>query len=128
MRFPLLLLSLLYALPAQAGLYKYKDEKGTLHVVDSADAVPEKYREKSEAVRKKGAGPSKGDVELQKEGNSLLVTVDFGKGVEATLVLDTGASISMISPSISERIGAPGLGGAQITTASGVVPVMVVKV
>lgn len=36
-----------------ADVYYYKDEKGNLKAVDSLDAVPEKFRAKAKAVKKK---------------------------------------------------------------------------
>lgn len=36
-----------------AEVYYYKDEKGNLKAVDSLDAVPEKFRAKAKAVKKK---------------------------------------------------------------------------
>lgn len=49
----LILLSTL-GLPAHAGLIKYKDENGTLHVVQSVDDIPEKYREQAKVASPTG--------------------------------------------------------------------------
>ena len=121
---PFLLAVLAGASSARAGVYTYRDEKGTLQAVSSPDEIPEKYRANSKVLssgRPEAAPSGEAEVSLRRLGNSLLVPVDFGKAGVHPMVLDTGAEISMISESLAAKIG--GARGPMVSmgTASGVV-------
>ena len=122
LRLPFLLILILSSNGTLAGVYTYRDENGTLQAVSSQDEIPEKYRNKSKAL----SGPkvevpaNEAEVPLVKLGNSLLVQVNFGAAGNHLMVLDTGASGSMISEKLAERIGGPKGPMVKIRTASGV--------
>lgn len=113
---------------ARAGVYTYRDENGTLHAVSSPTDIPEQYRGKEKVLAGSETGSGEVNLKLEREGNSLLIPVSFGGGKEVLMVLDTGASVSMISREVADRIRPQQLGLAQISTASGVIRVPVVDV
>ncbi len=125
-RFFLLILATMGPL-ALGGVYSYRDEKGTLHAVSSPDEIPERYRANVKQLSSEESGSGDVNLKLEREGNSLIIPVSFGAGVEAPMILDTGASVSMISTSLAERLKVKQLGLTQISTASGIVRVPVVK-
>ncbi|MGZ3671918.1 MAG: DUF4124 domain-containing protein, partial [Bdellovibrionota bacterium] len=97
---PITLLLLLFSAVALAGVYSYRDEKGTLHAVSTPEEIPEKYRGKEKHLASGESGSGEVNLKLDRDGNSLLIPVSFGGGIEYLMVLDTGASASMISTKI----------------------------
>lgn len=120
-------LFLFYAV-ARAGVYSYRDENGTLHAVSSPDDIPAQYRGKEKQLSGAESGSGEVNIKLEREGNSLLVPVSFGAGNEYLMILDTGASVSMISNRIAEKIKARQTGMLRISTANGLVQVAQVEV
>lgn len=99
------LVALLVAPAADAGVYTYRDENGTLQAVSSPDEIPEKFRKGSKALFPKVEAPKNdADVPLRREGNSLIVDVKFGDAGTYPLILDTGAEISVISEEMAAKI------------------------
>lgn len=131
--FSFFLLALL-PLSAAAGIVYYKDAEGNLHAAESMDQIPEKFRSRTKSLASTENDRSRLTLQLKREGNALLVPVTFGEeGVEATLILDTGASITLIPKRIAEKLRFRETGKIELQTVSGVaqgsmveVPVMAV--
>jgi predicted aspartyl protease len=124
---PLLIaLLLLVASAALAGVFSYRDENGTLHAVSSADEIPPQFRGTEKHLQGTESGTGEVNLKLERDHNSLLIPVTFGAAGEVLMVLDTGASVSMINSTIAEKAKAKQVGLTMIGTAGGNVKVPVV--
>lgn len=120
MKARLYLLAVLLLLPAPgwAGLITYRDDKGTLHVVQSVSEIPEKYRKRTRVIASE-RDSNQAIFKLKGTNGSLLIDVKFGDAGTHPMVLDTGATSTMISKKIAEALKAKPLGYVSIHTASG---------
>ncbi len=123
-----LLLSILiaFALPASAEMYKWVDEKGTVHFTDDISSIPEKYRENVEERKtqtpkeipdqgvkeKPGPGPVQKssepqgfEVELVRRHELWLSEVILNDRLKRYLIVDTGASFTLISRQVADELG-----------------------
>lgn len=123
----LLLAGLLSAASAQEVL-RYTDERGVVHYVDSIIRIPPEYRNQVESLLTESqrpatapprefTEPSSNLAELAQEevvtrvriiGNRVLVPVTVGydgRTVELSLLLDTGASSTLLDREIARRLG-----------------------
>jgi len=122
--FFLLTILIALALPASAEMYKWVDEKGTVHFTDDISSIPEKYREDVEErktptgkpdqeVREKPASPPAKktpepegfEVNLVRRHELWLSEVILNDRLKRHLVVDTGASFTLISRQIADELG-----------------------
>lgn len=127
----LLLLLLLPCSPVlsdEEGLYKWVDEKGTIHFTDSLAKVPLEHRNQvEERTSINGAGSTQNTYsrdentsqsaeisvatlnrfEIPYKGSSkrIIIPVTFNGSTEAHMLLDTGATNLLISPHLAYRLG-----------------------
>lgn len=99
----------LLPVPALAQMYRWVDERGAVHYSEGYDSIPPQYRSKAEELpyRKLPALPESGTKESTPKGGTrlsfqpgqqiLVKALVNGKG-PVTLVLDTGADSTVISP------------------------------
>jgi clan AA aspartic protease (TIGR02281 family) len=109
-----------------AGIFSYRDDKGTIHFTDEYSKIPEQYRQSEKGVRKhreaRGAhritpavplelpGATSRNQEIQvplipvSGGNFLVDTLLNGR-VKARLMLDTGASLITLTEDIGRKLG-----------------------
>jgi clan AA aspartic protease (TIGR02281 family) len=112
------------ALPAAAEMYKWVDEKGTVHFTDDLSSIPERYREDVEErktpkgtpnqeVKEKPAS-SPAPIASEPEGVSVnlirrhelwLAEVILNNRLKLYLVVDTGASFTLISRQVANDLG-----------------------
>jgi clan AA aspartic protease (TIGR02281 family) len=113
---------------AYGEMYKWVDEKGTLHFTDDLSKVPEQYRPDVEMLKAPNERPSQGNMERKMETSASLPssTVPENKGFEVDLlrihelwfaevflnervkkhlVIDSGASFMLISPQTAKELG-----------------------
>ncbi|MCM2359433.1 MAG: retroviral-like aspartic protease family protein [Geobacteraceae bacterium] len=86
---------------ATQGVYSI-DEQGIIHLVDNPDSIPAEYREQVKVYRDTGAATRARIV-----NNQVLVPVTLSNGaqeVQATLVLDTGCTVTSISEELAARL------------------------
>jgi clan AA aspartic protease (TIGR02281 family) len=108
----LITLSLLLTLPllppvARADFFQYTDQDGTVVMVDDESKIPARYRKKTRATKVAPAGESKATA-VRLRGNQAIVPVRFSyrdTTVDAWLLLDTGATVTVISTSLANRLG-----------------------
>ena len=115
------------ASPASAQMYKWTDEKGTVHFTDDPSNIPEKYRPDTETRKGPTEPPSPGTKERQTPSPPQPVTkIPESKGFEIALsrrnqimfaeallnrrlkrnfVVDTGASFTLIDRSTASDLG-----------------------
>ena len=112
------------ALPASAEMYKWVDEKGTVHFTDDISSIPEKYREGVEEretpkgtpdqeVREKPAPtpaqktsePEGFEVNLVRRHELWLAEVTLNNRVRSYFIVDTGASFTVINSQMAKELG-----------------------
>lgn len=130
---PSLIILILFVTPCYGEMYKWVDEKGTLHFADDLSKVPEKYRSDAE-MRKApkemkevsvpetqekpntapGTTSSPGTVETQGYEVNLfrrhelwLTEVVLNGRVKQYFIVDTGASFTLISRQVANELGIP---------------------
>ena len=103
---------------AGAQMYRWTDEQGGTHYSHGIDSVPDRFRSKAlllaypEAVSAPAASPSAEGVEASRvtripftPGKAIMVTAKINGGGVAQLMLDTGASVTVINPRVLAGIG-----------------------
>jgi len=106
-------LSLVVSLPAfsrtvLADYFQYTDQEGTVVMVDDESKIPAKYRKKTRTTKAGTVGESRSTSVRLIKNNQALVQVRLSyhnTTVDAWLLLDTGASVTVISSSLADRLG-----------------------
>jgi predicted aspartyl protease len=91
---------------AQGEIYKYTDRDGVIHFVDSLENIPRVYRKN--AIARKVNPPVRQTTGVVITDNQIHVPVSFrnrDRTVQATLILDTGASITCMTEELAGRLG-----------------------
>ena len=126
MRSILLLIIILGVLVASSygEMYKWVDEKGTVHFTDDLSSIPEKYREDAEtrnppqepptpkpqedskpSLPEKVSEPEGITVDLVRSGEVSFTEVLLNKRIKQYLIVDTGASFTVISREAVKELG-----------------------
>lgn len=118
-----ILLCVLWLMPAEGGtLYRWQDKKGVIHITDIPPSTGpyETIKEENETNTKvpqpprskatESPGTSKGTsntahIPLRRAGNHFLAKMGINGQVEGYFVLDTGASLTVISHDIAQKAG-----------------------
>jgi hypothetical protein len=90
----------------QSEFYQYTDRDGVVHFVDSIGNVPKLYRNRLIVRRQHAEARKTTDVKIV--NRQILVPVSFVNGNRregASLILDTGASITCITEDLALRLG-----------------------
>jgi predicted aspartyl protease len=93
---------------ARGDFFQYTDQSGTVVMVDDESKIPPKYRKKTRATKAGSAVESKSTPVRLSRGNQALVPVRLSyrsTTVDAWLLLDTGATVTMISSGLADRLG-----------------------
>jgi clan AA aspartic protease (TIGR02281 family) len=115
------LVVLMFASPSHSAIYKWKDENGKTHFTDSLSKIPPQFRKKGELKTMKGAPPDPSNpVKLLHSKNQLdgyaipvkphgqghfIVEVQINGNVKANLMVDTGATMVILSDRLGEALG-----------------------
>ena len=123
---PLIVILILFTSPGYGEMYKWVDEKGTLHFTDDLSKIPEKYRPDAEMRKtpdKKISAPetkekpvpppsvpkaseSEGiEVTLFRRHELFLTEVILNGKVKQYFIVDTGASFTLISKQTANELG-----------------------
>jgi len=92
---------------ARADFFQYTDQDGTVVMVDDEGKIPPQYRKKTRTTKGGQASGSR-TTAVRIRQNQALVPVRFSyrnTTVEAWMLLDTGASTTMISTGLADRLG-----------------------
>lgn len=92
---------------ALADIFQYTDAHGTVVMVDDESKIPKKFRNQTRITRSDSAGERK-ITSVIVRNNHVLVPVRFSyhdTTVEALLLLDTGATTTVISTKLANRLG-----------------------
>ena len=124
----LLLAGLAFAAPLYGEMYRWTDEKGTVHFTDDLSRIPEKFRANTESRRspreslpseekgKSASGavlslplklpePKVVEVPLLRRHDILLAEVVLNGRVKRNFVVDTGASFTLINKQTAGELG-----------------------
>ena len=97
----LILIGILIALPASANIFKYENKEGILNIVSDEEYLPEKDQKELSEKRKKITN-------VNIVNNNILVPViltNKGNKIKLNLLLDTGASITVIWKNKADNLG-----------------------
>ena len=123
--FILLIMMLAVFVPSSYGeMYKWVDEKGTVHFTDDLSSIPEKYRQDAEtrkpsketsppqplerpksSPRAKASEPEGITVDLVRRGELSLAEVILNGRIKQYFIVDTGASFTLINRPTAKELG-----------------------
>src|ERR1700682_5481186 len=120
----------LWSAPAWAQMYRWTDEQGGVHYSQGLYSVPERFRSKAQPLAfPDRPAPSAGSSSAAAAdvsgggtrhpftpGNPIMVTAKVNGGGSAQLMLDTGASVTVINPRV---LAGMGIGSSQALRGSG---------
>lgn len=108
---PLFVSPQLYA----AEFYRWVDQNGVVHFTDNLHNIPEKQRQTSTRIQAKEsskideppkpAAPSKAAIPIEKNGAIVVVDATLNGKTSAKLIVDTGATFTMISTAMAKELG-----------------------
>ena len=121
----LLIITLAMFVPSSYGeMYKWVDEKGTVHFTDDPSSIPEKYRQDAEtrtppketstsqpqekpkpSLPKKVSEPEGITVDLVRKHELLLAEVVLNEKIRQHFIVDTGASFTLINLPTAKELG-----------------------
>ncbi|MGH7825963.1 MAG: TIGR02281 family clan AA aspartic protease [Candidatus Binatia bacterium] len=114
----ILRLCLLLALTGQShagDFYRWVDQNGVVHFTDNLHNIPEKQRQTATRIQNresprdpepaKPPAPSKASIPIQKNGAIVIVDAKLNGKTSAKLIVDTGASYTMISTAMAKELG-----------------------
>jgi clan AA aspartic protease (TIGR02281 family) len=98
-----------------AEFYRWVDSKGVVHFTDNLHNIPEKHRPTATPIQAKESRrepeapkavlPSKASIPIQKNGAIVIVNATLNGKTPARLIVDTGASYTMISTATAKELG-----------------------
>ena len=100
--------------PAWAQMYRWMDDQGAAHYSQGLDSVPERYRSRAQllAYPELPAAATSGSPEVSKAtriaftpGKPIMVTARVNGSGSVQLMLDTGASVTVINPRVLAGLG-----------------------
>ena len=120
-----LIIMLTFFVPSSYGeMYKWVDEKGTVHFTDDPSSIPEKYRQDAEtrtppketstsqpqekpkpSLPKKVSEPEGITVDLVRKHELLLAEVVLNEKIRQHFIVDTGASFTLINLPTAKELG-----------------------
>lgn len=144
-----LLAVVIFAVPSYSAIYTWKDENGKTHFTDDASKIPAEYRKKDELKTMDGApaDPSEpvqlnipesqstagGAIPVEAYGDGhFIVVARLNGNIKARLMVDTGASLVVLSDRLGKLLKVSGdknLPTMQASTAGGTVesPLFILK-
>ena len=97
-----------------AEYYRWVDENGVLHITDNLHDVPPKQREGANRIQTKESprapapeikpATHKASIPFERSGNVVIVPVTLNNRQTVNLVVDTGASFTLISQSLARDL------------------------
>jgi len=109
--------------PAFAQMFRWTDDQGVIHYTQGVDSVPERFRAKAQmmafperapappaSAAAAGSAPAATTKIPFTPGKPIMVSAKVNGGGSANLMLDTGASVTVINPRV---LASMGIGSAQ---------------
>jgi predicted aspartyl protease len=97
-----------FSLTAHADFFQYTDQDGTVVMVDDESKIPGKYRKQTRTTKADSGVASKTTAVRVRNNNQVFVPVRISYRntvVDAWLLLDTGATSTVISTGLADRLG-----------------------
>jgi clan AA aspartic protease (TIGR02281 family) len=91
--------------PVQAEMYKWVDDKGQVHFTDNLFNIPQEYLPKLKTYEERESNLSAGDIPLRKTEMGYLLDAKINGYVDIVLLMDTGASATVINPEVLVSAG-----------------------
>lgn len=92
--------------PAAAQIYRWTDANGTVHFTDSLHSVPPEHRPGVGTMDDRLPAPApRRNVPLRHGESGYVVEARIDGSEPVRLVVDTGATATVISPRVAERLG-----------------------
>lgn len=115
---------LVYAPVANAQLYKWVDKEGKMHFSTNRADVPKEYRKETNKLKRKPVSGSSRDlsstvIKYQPNARAIYLNAKVNGDHQVRMLLDTGASISAIKPSVARRIDMDLTNARQINVGTG---------
>lgn len=111
MKIKWVIVSILVVLSVPCGaigeFYQYEDENGAVNFTDNLGKIPKKLKKKHKVRSDDDDNPGNSVMRVRIQRNRVLIpaTLSYrGNEVKANLVLDTGAEVSTISPTLATRL------------------------
>lgn len=113
--------------PARAEMYRWTDDQGSAHYTQGLDSVPDRFRSKAQmmlfperpAAPVASPGPGGDNASTTRipftPGKPIMVSAKVNGGNAANLMLDTGASVTVINPRV---LAGMGIGSSQAVRGS----------
>jgi len=104
----LILILQAFPLTAHADFFQYTDQDGTVVMVDDEGKIPAKYRKQTRTTKAETGVASKTTAVRVKNNNQVFVPVRISYRntvVDAWLLMDTGATSTVISTDLADRLG-----------------------
>jgi len=95
-------------LTAWADFFQYTDQSGTVVMVDDESKIPNKYRKQTRTTKADSVSTSTTTSVRVKNNNQVFVPVRISyrdRTVDAWLLMDTGATSTVISTALATRLG-----------------------
>jgi len=100
--------------PSLADLFRWVDDRGVVHFTDNIHNIPERHRDSATRIKtsetprgpalEKPTYPDKVSVPLQRRGTTAIVQATLNEKTSANLVVDTGASYTVISRATAREL------------------------
>ncbi len=106
--FALIMALQIIPLTARADFFQYTDQAGTVVMVDDESKIPAKFRKQTKSTKSESGAGSKTTAVRIRNNNQVLVPVRFSyrdTTVDAWMLLDTGATSTVISTNLASRLG-----------------------
>ena len=95
-----------------AEFYRWVDEKGIVHFTDNLHNIPQGRRSTARRIQgtagstsqQPPAAPTKASIPFEKHGSVVIVGATLNGKTQVKLVLDTGATFTMISSAIAKQL------------------------
>jgi len=94
------------ATPLNAEMYKWVDTTGAMHVTDNLFNVPQEYLSQVKTLEVFKGPTEDGDIPLTKSPMGFILEARLNGVEDIRLLLDTGATATVISPKVLIRAGA----------------------
>lgn len=89
-----------------AEMYRWEDKDGKIHVADDIFDVPQEYLPQIKTYKETRAASEYGDIPLRKTDSGYVVKARINGVEDVNLILDTGATKTVIAPVALKRAGA----------------------
>lgn len=119
-----LLVAVLLSGAATAAIYRWVDERGSVHFADNLHSVPPQYRDQIRSLDDRlPPAPKPHLIPLEKAAQGYVVRATVNDRTTVRLVLDTGATSTVLAPRVVRGLGIPIRTDppVQVHTANGVV-------